>query len=213
MIICKRPDPPNDHLQEARSSRWSFARGQIPRMIFCNRPDPPVDHLQDQQQQQRVTDTEFINMVIISLAGILFKTTPGMKNNWLSRSFGSCSWFHLIFRFLQIVQKMYVMFNWKRLKLFMDYPFQRDFILFLTCDLCCIFWFKSCSIIQPEKTCELEKTCKLEKTCELKNLYILIKSCSIIQPEKEYPIGKGITSNYFNPSGTLPNCDSRQPIL
>ena len=28
-IICKRPVPPDDHLQEARSSGWSFTRGQI----------------------------------------------------------------------------------------------------------------------------------------------------------------------------------------
>ena len=26
MIICRRPVPPDDHLQVARSSRWSFAR-------------------------------------------------------------------------------------------------------------------------------------------------------------------------------------------
>ena len=29
MIICNRPDPPDDHLQEAGSSVWSFARGRI----------------------------------------------------------------------------------------------------------------------------------------------------------------------------------------
>ena len=33
MIICKRPVPPDDHMQEARSSKWSFERGQI--MIIC----------------------------------------------------------------------------------------------------------------------------------------------------------------------------------
>ena len=35
MIICKRPDPQDDHLQEARSSGWSFAKGWILRMIIC----------------------------------------------------------------------------------------------------------------------------------------------------------------------------------
>ena len=36
LIICKWPVPQDDHLQEAGSSRWSFARGQILRMIICN---------------------------------------------------------------------------------------------------------------------------------------------------------------------------------
>ena len=26
MILCKRPDPPDDHLQEAGSYGWSFAK-------------------------------------------------------------------------------------------------------------------------------------------------------------------------------------------
>ena len=47
MIICKRPVPPYDHLQEARSSGWSFARGQILWMIICKWPVPPNDHLQE----------------------------------------------------------------------------------------------------------------------------------------------------------------------
>ena len=29
MIICKRLDPPDDHLQEAGSSVWSFAKDRI----------------------------------------------------------------------------------------------------------------------------------------------------------------------------------------
>ena len=38
MIICKRPAPPDDHLQKASLSvsGWSFARGQPLRMIICN---------------------------------------------------------------------------------------------------------------------------------------------------------------------------------
>ena len=36
MIICKRPDPPDDNMQKASSSRWSFARGRNLRMIICN---------------------------------------------------------------------------------------------------------------------------------------------------------------------------------
>ena len=28
MIICKRPVPPDDHLQVAGPSKWSFARGR-----------------------------------------------------------------------------------------------------------------------------------------------------------------------------------------
>ena len=64
MIICKRPDPPDDHLQEARSSGWSLASGlslqMIPgrwpilwilMMIICKRPDPPIDHLKEQDPQ------------------------------------------------------------------------------------------------------------------------------------------------------------------
>ena len=68
MIICKRSVPSDDHLQEARSSEWSFARGQIiwkiicktagPSrwsfargwilwMISCMRPGPPDDHLRE----------------------------------------------------------------------------------------------------------------------------------------------------------------------
>ena len=56
MIIYKRPDSPDDHLQEARSSGWSFARGRPLCMMMCKslappddhgkRPDPPDDHLQ-----------------------------------------------------------------------------------------------------------------------------------------------------------------------
>ena len=46
MIICKRPDPPYDHLQMAGPSRWSFARGWIHWMIICKRLAPPDDHLQ-----------------------------------------------------------------------------------------------------------------------------------------------------------------------
>ena len=53
MIICNWPDPPDDYFQEAGSSEWSFARGQIPRMIFCKRPDPPDDHLPQWQQRQQ----------------------------------------------------------------------------------------------------------------------------------------------------------------
>ena len=45
MIICKRPDPLDDHLQVAGSSRWSFESGRILRMIICERPDYPDDHL------------------------------------------------------------------------------------------------------------------------------------------------------------------------
>ena len=45
--ICKRPDNLDDHLQEAGSSRWSFARGRILQMIICKWPDPPDDHLQE----------------------------------------------------------------------------------------------------------------------------------------------------------------------
>ena len=36
MIIFKRPDPPDDYLQEAGPSGWSFASGRILRMIICN---------------------------------------------------------------------------------------------------------------------------------------------------------------------------------
>ena len=49
MIICRRLDPPEDHLQEAGSSggsfargqsKWSIASGRIVWMIVCKRPDP-----------------------------------------------------------------------------------------------------------------------------------------------------------------------------
>ena len=45
MIICKRPGPLHDHMQVARSSVWSFAKGEILWMIICKRPEPPDDHL------------------------------------------------------------------------------------------------------------------------------------------------------------------------
>ena len=47
MIICKRPVPPDDHLQEASPSVSSFARGRPLRMIICKRPVPLDHHLQE----------------------------------------------------------------------------------------------------------------------------------------------------------------------
>ena len=47
MIICKRPVPSDDHLQEACPFGWSFARGRPLQMIICKRPAPPDDHLQE----------------------------------------------------------------------------------------------------------------------------------------------------------------------
>ena len=44
MIICKRPAPPDDHLQEAGPSRSSFARGWPLHIIICNRPAPHFDN-------------------------------------------------------------------------------------------------------------------------------------------------------------------------
>jgi len=38
--------PPDDHLQKAGASGWSFANGQPLRMIICKRPVPSDDHLQ-----------------------------------------------------------------------------------------------------------------------------------------------------------------------
>ena len=46
MIICKRPIPPDDHLQKAGSSGWSFASGRNFQMIICKKADRPDDHLQ-----------------------------------------------------------------------------------------------------------------------------------------------------------------------
>ena len=43
MIICLGPDPPDDHLQMAGPTGWSFARVQSLQMIICKR----------QQQQQQ----------------------------------------------------------------------------------------------------------------------------------------------------------------
>ena len=37
MIICKRPDPPDDQLLEAGSTGLSFARGWSIQMIICKR--------------------------------------------------------------------------------------------------------------------------------------------------------------------------------
>ena len=36
MVICKRPDPPDDHLQKTVSSRWSFARAGSSRWSFAS---------------------------------------------------------------------------------------------------------------------------------------------------------------------------------
>ena len=47
MIICKRPVPWDEHLQEASFSRWLFARGRPLRMIICTRPAPPDHHLKE----------------------------------------------------------------------------------------------------------------------------------------------------------------------
>ena len=47
MIICKRPVPPDDHLQEASPSVSSFARGQPLRMTICKRSVPSDHHLQE----------------------------------------------------------------------------------------------------------------------------------------------------------------------
>ena len=45
MIICQRSVDPDDHLQEASPSGWSFARGRPIRMIICKRPAHQDDHL------------------------------------------------------------------------------------------------------------------------------------------------------------------------
>ena len=45
MMVCKRPVPLNDHLKEARPSRWLFARGSPIPMIICKMLAPPDDHL------------------------------------------------------------------------------------------------------------------------------------------------------------------------
>ena len=47
MIICKRPAPLDDHLQEAGPSGSSFARGRPFRMTICKRPVPLDHHLQE----------------------------------------------------------------------------------------------------------------------------------------------------------------------
>ena len=47
MIICKRPVPPDDHLQEASPSVSSFARGQPLRMTICKWSVPSDHHLQE----------------------------------------------------------------------------------------------------------------------------------------------------------------------
>ena len=47
MIICKWPDPLDDHMQEASSSGWSFARGRFLWMIICNNNDKDEDKDQD----------------------------------------------------------------------------------------------------------------------------------------------------------------------
>ena len=47
MIICKRPVPPDDHLQEASPSVSSFARGRPLRMTIYKRPVSPDHHLQE----------------------------------------------------------------------------------------------------------------------------------------------------------------------
>ena len=47
MIICKRPDLRDDHLQEIGSSIWSVARGRILQIIICKWLVHPDDHLQE----------------------------------------------------------------------------------------------------------------------------------------------------------------------
>ena len=47
MIICKRPVPPDDHLQEVGPFGSSFARGRPLWMIICKRPVPLDHHLQE----------------------------------------------------------------------------------------------------------------------------------------------------------------------
>ena len=47
MIFWKRLLHPDDHLQKASPTWWSFARGQSILMIICKRPIHPDDHLQD----------------------------------------------------------------------------------------------------------------------------------------------------------------------
>ena len=47
MIICKRSGSRDDHLQEAGSSGWSFAKGQPLWTIICKRPASPDDHPQE----------------------------------------------------------------------------------------------------------------------------------------------------------------------
>ena len=47
MIICKRPVPLDHHLQEAGTSRSSFARGRPLRMTVCKKLVSPDHHLQE----------------------------------------------------------------------------------------------------------------------------------------------------------------------
>ena len=58
MMICKRPVPPDNHLQEAGPSGWSFARGQPLRMIICKRQAPADDQKQQQQKQEKEREKE-----------------------------------------------------------------------------------------------------------------------------------------------------------
>ena len=46
MIICKRPVPLNNHLQEAGPNGWSFAKGRSLQVIICKRLVHPNNHLQ-----------------------------------------------------------------------------------------------------------------------------------------------------------------------
>ena len=58
MIICKRLAPPNDHLQYAGPSRWSFAGGRPLRMINNNKKDNNDNNNKEEKEEEEEEEKE-----------------------------------------------------------------------------------------------------------------------------------------------------------
>ena len=53
MIICKRPVPLDDHLQEAGPYEWSIARGRSLQMMICKSPEKKEKEEKEEKKEEK----------------------------------------------------------------------------------------------------------------------------------------------------------------
>ena len=103
MIIHKRPIHWDDHLQKARPSQWSFAKGPPIRIIICKRPADPDDHLQTTTTTGRKGGWQGWRM-----AGSIFYIYQHPKNlefakNKNFQKWGSTVWYFVVVGLYRVV--------------------------------------------------------------------------------------------------------------